>query len=163
MPYYSASFRTIWGTHREGQTFTWPGPETHVREVGFPVCAVGVPPGPLTFTLEEVGEAGATVLATGVVATSESAAPQVPLWKRTRLAGTAPTLRTGGAYRLWLGASACDADNGYGVFVPYSSDKVPGWTSLTWGGAAGCHTFSVDGTWLPSPVPADLTFSMLAE
>ena len=74
------------------------------------------------------------------------------------------TLQHGCAYRLSLRATGCTSQqNCYAIFVPYSSEQVPGWPALTWGGTAAYETFFNGTSWQQNSVPSALTFSLQTE
>jgi len=161
-PYYSARFLPIFATTFVGEQLMWKArPDTKIVELGFPVFAVGTPADALYYTLEDWD---GNKLATGKLAGPDTIKP-TPEWYRAKL-DPPVTLQQGKYYRLYLSAPGCkDEKNGYGVYAPYSSTKVPGWPELTWGGWGGRETTGKDGKWTPSAdaTPMDLSFSLLGD
>jgi len=159
MPYYSATMLPLYADHAVGEQFTWRKADIRISQLGFPVFCTGKPPAALSYTLETA--AGKRV-ATGVLVTP-AAVQTKPSWQRVSLPKPIP-LRNGVTYRLYLSAPACHEEaNGYRIYVPYSSEKVPGWPDLTWNGRnAICVTDTRTEGWKPLSIPADLTFSMVS-
>ncbi|HOS43236.1 MAG TPA: hypothetical protein PK794_06040, partial [Armatimonadota bacterium] len=158
MPYYFAHEARIYGAVCQGEQFTWTRPAATVRQFGVAVFAVGEPRDELRLVLEET-KSGTVVLS--AVAASADAMTELPHWQRVTVAQPV-TLRTGVEYRLYLTAPACTVENGYATFVVCATDAVPGWGEQTWGGRSACAV-TRDGAWKKTPVPADLSFSMIAE
>jgi hypothetical protein len=157
-PYYYAVAQRVYGAVRQGEAFTWHGPTLRIRQLGVPVFAVAPPSDNLLFALEETD---GTALATGVLATPDGMT-ELPEWHRATL-DVPVTLRQGHAYRLALRAPGCREDTAYAIFVLYATAAVPGWEAQTWNGGDGWYETG-DGTrWAPAPVPADLSFSLIAE
>ena len=158
-PYYSASRRLIFGTSNLGELIPWKQPDLMLSEIGFPVFTVGKPADALNFTLEEMEDG--KVLLTGKLVEADKTTTS-PEWYRVKLA-TPIVLQQGKNYRFYLSAPGCaDEKNCYGIFIPYSSEKVTGWPELTWGGRGGRFTYFKDGKWqLEGSIPYDLSFSLL--
>lgn len=158
MPYYSASERRLFGQRYEGEQFTWWSADVRIGQLGFCVSSVGKPAGELQFALEK---ADGTPISRGIVASPRTVKAQ-PAWSRVELR-TPLTLKRGQRYRLYLLAPSCmDEVNCYATYLPYSSERVPGWPELTWGGRqAGSISHTREQGWKDSPIPADLTFSMV--
>jgi hypothetical protein len=158
MPYYFAYEHRIHGGTWQGEQFTWTQDDVQVRQFGFSVFSNGVPKSELRFVLEEAN--GGKVLASDIVAKPDGMT-ELPQWQRVTLDDPV-TLKKGVSYRLYLKAPDCSVEHGYATYVVYATQAVPGWGEQTWGGISGCAV-TYEGAWKRTPVPADLTFSMIAE
>lgn len=156
-PYYFAYEHRIYGGVYQGEQFIWKKADVNIQSLGFPVFSDGEPNGDLTCVLETLDGA---VLASATVATPNGMT-ELPAWYRCSF--DAPvTLKKDVGYRLYLKAPTCTKDACYATFVVYATATVPGWNDQTWGGPSACAV-TFDGAWRKTPVPADLSFSMMAE
>jgi hypothetical protein len=156
MPYYSATVRKIYGGNYEGQVLPWTGDDQQIDHFGSVVFCIGTPAGALEYVIEEVDGAE---IASGVLA-QPAEVTAIPAWKTVALAEPVLLCR-GITYRAYLRATECNSDGCYATCLPYTSEQVPGWPELSWGGTASYSIYYANGAWHTPPVPADLTFKML--
>ncbi|MHB9025182.1 MAG: hypothetical protein ACYC7E_13585 [Armatimonadota bacterium] len=158
MPYYSATRRLIYGTRREGQQFPWSKDDCQVMQVAFPIFSVGQPAGGISYVLEDL-QGGPSVSGTLPTTGMKIGVPQ---WCAATVS-QALILKKGRTYRLYLKAPECASEiNCYGIYVPYSSEQVPGWPDLTWEKTAGKHVMR-EQNWGSLGVPADMSFSLIVK
>ncbi|HEY3415714.1 MAG TPA: hypothetical protein VGM23_02405 [Armatimonadota bacterium] len=158
MPYYSATRRFIYAARQEGEQFPWTQADSQALQVAFPIFRIGKPAGGISFVLEDL-QSGQS--ASGLLPTTK-VTDEVPQWC-SALLNPPLTLKKGHTFRLALKAPDCVSETAcYGIYVPYSSERVPGWPALTWGKEAGTH-ITYEKSWGNIGVPADMSFSLIVK